>query len=227
MLIYQELKKNIPKGWEKEFEESDEGIYDACNEIEEENLEYLPPHTDTFRAFHETPKESVKVVIIGQDPYFSDDKATGLAFSCNNGVPPSLENIYKELKESIDGFVIPDHGDLTHWAKQGVLLLNVSLTAKKGKAGHKPKRWMDIIDSVVSGLTNQDKKIIWIMWGAEAQKISKLIEGRGIELKAAHPSPANTRGGFLGCGHFKTANDILIKNGKTPIDWQIPLKSLL
>jgi uracil-DNA glycosylase len=222
MLIYHELKKNIPKGWEKEFKESDEGIYEACSEIEEEQIVYFPIYTMVFDAYHYTPKDIVKVVMVGPEPYFSGDMATGLAFSCNNGIPKSLENIYKELAQSIEGFVIPNHGDLSHWAKEGVLLLNVSFTAKKGQSGYKPKRWMDIIDSTVTGLTNQDKKIIWILCGNEAQKISKLIGDAGIKLMAADPS--YNKGGFLGCGHFKKTNELLAKYGKTPINWQIPIK---
>lgn len=226
MLIYDKLQTNIPKSWEVEFSESMEGIREACETLEDDNIDYLPKGELVFDAFNYTRKDEVKVVIVGQDPYYQPDMATGLAFSCNNSagvIPASLKNIYKELEQSIEGFVVPDSADLTHWAKQGVLLLNMSLTAKLGKPGYKPKLWMDIIDSVVSGLTNSNRKIIWIMWGNEAQKLSKLIGDKGIKLTAAHPSPANTRGGFIGCGHFKKANDLLVKNGQTPIDWIFPI----
>ncbi len=220
MDIYNKLKGNIPTGWEKPFEESSKGIKQVCKSIEKDNIDYLPDASLVFNAFRLIKPEDVKVVIVGQDPYATPGLASGLAFSCNNEIPRSLINIYKELERSIDGFVIPNHGDLSKWCSQGVLLLNISLVAKSGSSGYKPMMWMDLIDSVVSTLTNQNRKIIWIMWGQKAQMLSKHIGEKGIKLTAAHPSPL-VRSGFAGCNHFAIVNKTLADLGKNPIDWSL------
>ena len=214
---------NIPVGYENVFEDAKKDIKKIAKEIKNDEINYLPPALKVFNAFHMTPFNDVRVVIIGQDPYYKPGLANGLAFSCDSGVPPSLNNIYKEVKNCYPDFVIPKHGDLSPWCAQGVLLLNISLTAKSGEAGYRPLLWMSFIDALIAALTNRKgkKKIIWVMWGAQAQKIGKLIAGKGIELKAAHPSPANAHGGFIGCKHFSKINKILRKQEEPEIDWTL------
>ena len=220
MEIYNSLKDNIPLGWESTFSESLKGIKQVCKDIEADGISYHPNADLVFDCFRLLTPKQVKVVIVGQDPYHIPGLAHGLSFSCLDGIPPSLRNIYKELHSSIEGFDIPTHGNLTKWCSQGVLLLNTSLTAKSGSSGYKPKQWMDIIDSTVKTLTSLDRKIIWVMWGNKAQFLSKIIGERGIKLTAAHPSPL-VRSGFDGCNHFAIINKTLTDLGKEPIDWSL------
>ena len=221
MKIYQHLQDNVPVGWEKEFEESDEGILQACQLIEKDNVQYLPPAQYTFEAFRLTSKLDVKVVIVGQGPYHNIGAAHGLSFSCLNGIQPSLQTIYQELARSIPGFKKPDHGNLSSWARQGVLLLNICLVTQTGRDDYRLKAWMDIVESTVVGLTNQSKHIVWMMFGAKAQELGKLIGGKGVKLPAGHPSPKNASGGFVGSNVFVKCNDSLVKNGLEPIDWSL------
>jgi uracil-DNA glycosylase len=189
--------------------------------LEKDKIEYLPPAPDVFNCFRLVPKREVRVVIVGQSAYHTPGLAHGLAFSCLKGIPPSLKTIYTELARTVDGFKIPAHGNLSVWCTQGVLLLNVSPTAQKGVADYKPKLWMSLIEAVITGLMNMDRYIVWMLWGQKAQALTKIIGDKGIKLLAAHPSPLNTRGGFVGCGHFVECNTHLIKRGRTPIDWKL------
>ncbi len=184
-----------------------------------------PPQKEVFTAFAVTPFEQVKVVIIGQDPYHGPDQAHGLSFSVKPGVkiPPSLKNIYKELAQDIDGFVIPDHGYLLSWAEQGVLLLNTVLTVEAGKAhSHKHLGWEQFTDKVINVLNTYGNNIIFLLWGSHAQKKGNVIDrNKHVVLTAPHPSPLSAHRGFLGCRHFSTANNLLIQQGKQPINWQV------
>lgn len=183
-----------------------------------------PPGKLIFNAFNHTPFTDVKVVIIGQDPYHQPNQAMGLSFSVPQGIriPPSLNNIYKELAQSIDGFVIPAHGDLTAWATQGVFLLNAALTVEASKAGsHAKIGWQQFTDAVIHYLSEQRESVIFMLWGNFAKQKANLINTQKHHvLTAVHPSPlAGNR--FLGCGHFAQANQYLIDAGQTPIDWQV------
>ena len=182
-----------------------------------------PPGNLIFNAFNHTPFDKVKVVIIGQDPYHGPHQAHGLSFSVQKGVaiPPSLRNIFKELSTDIPGFKIPSHGELTKWADQGVLLLNATLTVRAGEAGsHQNKGWERFTDTAILKLAEKREGIIFLLWGRFAQSKAAFIdESKHHVLKAPHPSPLAQ--GFLGCHHFSKTNEILIKEGKEPIDWQI------
>jgi uracil-DNA glycosylase len=184
-----------------------------------------PKNAEIFNAFQHTPFEEVKVVILGQDPYHGQGQAHGLSFSVQKGitVPPSLKNMYKELETDIPDFKTPAHGNLTQWADQGVLLLNATLTVRAQQPGsHQGKGWEIFTDSVIAELSAKKKGLIFLLWGRFAQNKSVLIdESRHTVLKAAHPSPFSAYNGFFGCRHFSTANAILEKEGKKPIDWQI------
>lgn len=191
----------------------------------EEGKIYYPPNNFIFNAFNHTPFDKVKAVILGQDPYHGKNQAHGLAFSVQKGinVPPSLKNIYKEIEEDIPGFIIPTHGDLTKWADEGVLLLNATLTVRAGTpASHHNKGWEVFTDRTIIELSEQKKGIVFLLWGRNAQAKASLIDpSKHHILKAAHPSPYSAYQGFFGCRHFSKTNEILLKEGKTPIDWQI------
>lgn len=178
-----------------------------------------------FNAFNRTPFDNVKVVIIGQDPYHGAGQAMGLSFSVPQGIriPPSLVNIYKELAMEFPDYRIPNHGDLSHWADQGVLLLNASLTVLAGRAGsHSQIGWQTFTDAVIRTLSAKKDHLVFMLWGNFAKAKTALIDtNRHAILTAIHPSPLG-RGGFFGCNHFRLANDYLTAHGKNPIDWQIP-----
>ena len=182
-----------------------------------------PPGPLIFNAFNTTPFHEVKVVILGQDPYHNPGQAMGLCFSVPEGVtpPPSLKNIFKELKEDV-GAPIPDHGDLTKWAEQGVLLLNAFLTVEKNKpASHRKIGWQTFTDSVIRKLSAIRENLVFMHWGGFAKKKSSLIDDDDhLVLKAAHPSPL-AGGAFFGNQHFSQANEYLKKHGKEPVDWNL------
>lgn len=184
-----------------------------------------PKNADIFNAFNTTPFDNVKVVILGQDPYHGENQAHGLSFSVQKGItiPPSLRNIYKELQTDIPGFVIPNHGDLTEWAKQGVLLLNASLTVRASTPGsHQKKGWETFTDAVIKKLSDEKEGIVFILWGSFAQAKSVLIdEKKHFIIKSPHPSPFSADRGFFGSNPFSKTNEILSKEGKVPVDWQI------
>lgn len=183
-----------------------------------------PPGGLIFNAFAQTPFEEVKVVILGQDPYHNPGEAMGLSFSVPRGVrvPPSLKNIYKELKTDLD--VEPaQHGDLSHWARQGVFLLNSMLTVEHKKAGsHRKIGWQNFTDAVIRQLSRERKGLVFMLWGNFARNKKELIDPeKHLILEAAHPSPL-ARGAYFGSAHFSKANAYLAQQGKDPIDWNLP-----
>ncbi len=184
-----------------------------------------PKGNDIFNAFQKTPFTDVKVVILGQDPYHGENQAHGLSFSVQKGVtiPPSLRNIYKELSTDIPGFITPNHGNLTEWAEQGVLLLNASLTVQAGMPGsHQKKGWETFTDMVIKTLSDKKTGLVFILWGAFAQAKAELIDKTKHHIiKSPHPSPFSADRGFFGSKPFSKTNEILEKEGKQPIDWQI------
>lgn len=184
----------------------------------------FPPSDDIFNAFALTPLSEVKVLILGQDPYHEYGQAHGLCFSVQPGtdIPPSLENIYKELHDDLNCY-IPDNGYLEKWARQGVLLLNTVLTVRNHQANsHRGIGWEEFTDAAIRILNEQDRPIVYMLWGKPAQtKLSMLNNPKHLILTAPHPSPLSAYRGFFGCRHFSRANDFLLNNGITPIDWQI------
>ena len=183
-----------------------------------------PKPENVFNALNFVPYNEVKVVIIGQDPYHQPNQANGLCFSVQPEVeiPRSLKNIYKELHDDC-GCYIPDNGDLTKWAKQGVLLLNSVLTVRQGQANsHQGMGWENIVSKVLELLNERDDPVIFLLWGNNAKALAKNIDtSKHFVLTAAHPSPLSASNGFFGCKHFSKTNEILQQLGKTPIDWQI------
>lgn len=184
----------------------------------------FPEAADIFNAFHMTPLNQVKVVILGQDPYHNIGQAHGLCFSVKPEVeiPPSLVNIYKELKDDL-GCTIPNHGYLQKWAKQGVLLLNTVLTVRAHQANsHRGIGWEEFTDAAIRVLNEQDRPLVFLLWGKPAQnKKSMLTNQNHLILEAPHPSPLSAYRGFFGCKHFSKTNEFLQKNSFVPIDWQI------
>ena len=182
----------------------------------------FPEEKNVFNALELTPFESVKVVILGQDPYHGFGQAHGLSFSVQKGIPlpPSLKNIYKELQEDIGG-EFPTEGDLSHWAKQGVLLLNTVLTVEEGNANsHKGMGWETLTNRLIESLNELNHPVIFILWGKPAQDKEKLITNLShVILKAPHPSPLSAYRGFFGSKPFSKVNEILIQQGQTPIRW--------
>ena len=187
-----------------------------------QEVRVFPEENNVFNALELTPFESVKVVILGQDPYHGFGQAHGLSFSVQKGtpLPPSLKNIYKELQEDIGG-ELPTEGDLSHWAKQGVLLLNTVLTVEEGNANsHKGKGWERLTNRLIESLNELNHPVIFILWGKPAQDKEKLIiNPNHVILKAPHPSPLSAYRGFFGSKPFSRVNDILIQQGQTPIRW--------
>ena len=187
----------------------------------------FPPQGTRLRALELTPLEAVKVVILGQDPYHGAGQAHGLAFSVEPGVrtPPSLVNIYKELKADL-GLPIPAHGNLENWARQGVLLLNNALTVEEALPGSHHKRgWEEITDAVVAAVAARQTPCVFMLWGSHAQKKAARVAGLGdgphLVLKAPHPSPLSAYAGFLGCKHFSQANAFLEATGRGAVDWRL------
>ena len=213
---YEALKGEFKKPYYKK-------LYETVNE-EYRTRKIFPPAKDIFNAFHLTPLKDVKVVILGQDPYHNPHQAHGLSFSVLKPVvpPPSLKNIYKELNSDL-GCLIPSHGELTKWAKQGVLLLNAVLTVEQNKPGsHANKGWEIFTDHIIELLNQKDDPVVFLLWGNYAKQKEKLITNpKHLILKAAHPSPFSAYHGFFDCHHFSKTNEFLIKNNLTPIDWQI------
>ncbi|MBL7746216.1 MAG: uracil-DNA glycosylase [Chitinophagaceae bacterium] len=183
-----------------------------------------PPGSVIFNAFNTTPFDKVKVVILGQDPYHGPRQAHGLCFSVQNGVPPppSLINIFKELQDDI-GVPVPNHGNLTHWAEQGVFLLNASLTVRAGEPmSHAKIGWAEFTDTVIKKISEGKKNVVFILWGKFAQEKRVLIdESKHLVLRSVHPSPLSAHAGFFGCKHFSKTNEYLASKGIDPIDWSL------
>jgi uracil-DNA glycosylase len=183
-----------------------------------------PPSPMIFNAFNHTPFDKVRVVIIGQDPYHGDNQAHGLSFSVPKGIapPPSLFNIFKEISSDLN-IKMSRNGDLTPWADQGVLLLNATLTVEQAKAGaHQGKGWEAFTDAAIAALNANREGLVFVLWGSYAQKKGAFIdEKKHLVLKSVHPSPLSAHRGFFGNHQFSTINQYLIKQGQTPIDWQL------
>ncbi|MFA1512240.1 uracil-DNA glycosylase [Priestia aryabhattai] len=183
-----------------------------------------PDKYDIFNALHYTDYKNVKVVILGQDPYHGPNQAHGLSFSVQRGVktPPSLVNIYKELKNEMD-YHIPNNGYLVKWAEQGVLLLNTVLTVRRGEANsHKGKGWEQLTDRIIELVAQKEEPVVFLLWGKHAQAKKELIHhSHHLILESPHPSPFSANRGFFGNNHFQRANDFLVKHGRQSIDWQI------
>ncbi|MEE1087313.1 MAG: uracil-DNA glycosylase [Schaedlerella sp.] len=213
---YEALKDEFKKPYYRQ-------LFNTVNE-EYKTRKIFPPANDIFNAFHLTPLKDVKVVILGQDPYHNDGQAHGLSFSVQKGVtpPPSLVNIYQELHDDL-GCTIPNHGCLTKWAQQGVLMLNTVLTVRAHQANsHRGIGWEEFTDAAILALNNQERPIVFILWGAPAQKKAKMLTNtKHLILKAPHPSPLAAYRGFFGSKPFSQTNEFLVKNGAEPIDWQI------
>jgi uracil-DNA glycosylase len=192
-------------------------------EEKEAGYTVYPKNSDIFNAFWKTPFSELKVVILGQDPYHGAHQAHGLSFSAQKGItpPPSLKNIYKELQTDIPGFTIPATGDLTHWAEQGVLLLNATLTVRAGTPGsHQKRGWEQFTDTVIKTISDKKEGIVFILWGSYAQAKAELIDQtKHFIIKSPHPSPFSADRGFFGSKPFSKTNEILRKEGKKPIDW--------
>lgn len=188
---------------------------------EREKYKIYPDDDNVFSALNAVAFDDVKVVIIGQDPYHEPNQAHGLCFSVldKTPIPPSLVNIYKEIEDDLK-IKCNSSGDLTRWARQGVLLLNTTLTVRKGEANsHQGKGWEKITGKIIDLLSKRQKPIVFLLWGANAQAFASKIPSWHLVLKAPHPSPLSAYRGFFGCRHFSKCNDFLVKNNITPIDW--------
>lgn len=220
------MKVKIEPSWKSllnsEFEK--EYFKDLVGFVKEEyqNHSIYPPGNQIFNAFEFCPVEEVKVVIIGQDPYHGPNQANGLSFSVNEGIPmpPSLLNIFKELKADL-GRDIPPHGSLERWARQGVLLLNATLTVRASSPGsHQKKGWETFTDQVIKLLSDQTSNLVFILWGAYAQRKGEVIDpSKHFIIKSPHPSPFAANRGFFGSRPFSRTNEYLEKVNKTPIQW--------
>ena len=222
----------ITKNWynllKDEFDKEYFKKLQAFLKEEYKNYTIYPESKNVFAALNYTKFNDVKVVIIGQDPYINPGQAHGLCFSVEKvAPPPSLVNIYKELKDEL-GCYIPNHGNLTKWASQGVLLLNSVLTVRQGASfSHKNMGWEKFTRRVIEELAKREKPIVFMLWGAGARGIVKDLDlSNHYVLTGAHPSPLSAYNGFFGCNHFKLCNEFLTKNNQTPIDWQIENKDL-
>lgn len=219
---------NLGNDWQnvigKEFEKDYYKILRGFLINEYENESIFPSMYDIFNALKLTSYSDTKVVILGQDPYYNIGQAHGLAFSVREGVrkPPSLLNIFREMRDDV-GTYVPENGNLTYWAKQGVLLLNTILTVREGRPlSHKGRGWEEFTDAVMRALNNRQKPVIFLVWGAPAKKKTALITNkRHYILEAPHPSPLSAHYGFFGCRHFSKTNEILRSLGEKEIDWQI------
>lgn len=220
------IKMEIELTWDKHLhEEFNKEYFIQLNDFLEQQtsngVEVYPSSDKVFAAFQNTPYDEVNVVILGQDPYHGEGQANGLSFSVNSGIrkPPSLLNIFKELNRDL-GVPIPINGNLESWAKQGVLLLNATLTVNANQPGsHQKKGWEKFTDAVIQELSSGENRIVFIFWGKYAQaKIPMIDTTKHFILTAAHPSPL-ARTGFAGCKHFSKTNEILLSIGKMPIDW--------
>lgn len=208
-----------PGSWEKVFKEAREELASISEVLE--GKEFFPLKHKLFNAFFLTPLNKVRVVLIGQDPYHDitavGPRAMGLSFSSPRGanVPSSLRNVFKELERSIEGFQRPTHGDLTPWARQGVLLLNTSLTVEPHKAGSHQEVWMSFIIQVLRAVSATNPQCIYLLWGEKAQRLRRYISG--TILTAGHPSGLNRNSNFIGCDHFVKVNELL----NPPINWRL------
>jgi uracil-DNA glycosylase len=223
------INLQFPNDWQKVLaEEFKQPYFTKLQEfLISERLSYTiyPAKEETFSALELTPYDQVKVVLLGQDPYHNENQAHGLCFSVRPGIkpPPSLGNIFKELKQDI-GFETPNNGYLVTWAKQGILMLNTVLSVRAGMANsHKNKGWETFTDVVISKISQKPAPVIFVLWGKDAQKKLKLIDtNKNIIIQSAHPSPLSAHNGFIGSKPFSAINSALISYGQSEINWQIP-----
>lgn len=227
--ICQIVEKQAPPGWKEVFHSRFHDFQSVSEWLENVNSDFYPLKKHVFRAFDLCPLNNVKVVIVGQDPYHSTQNnglpvAQGMSFSVpkNAPIPSSLKNIFKELKDTVNGWTVPSHGDLTAWALQGVLLLNTCLTVKPAVPKSHGGIWHFLIDIVVKAINSVNPKCIFVLWGREAEKLlGKFLTNKNIMLTAAHPSGLSANRGFFGCNHFNLINKHLEETGKTPINWNL------
>ena len=224
----QKLNPQIEESWKNNLtnEFSQPYFYSLKQFLVEEKKQYTlyPPGSQIFAAFDKTPYDSVKVVILGQDPYHGKGQAHGLCFSVPPGIkaPPSLVNIFKEIQNDL-GIPIPSHGNLSAWTSQGILLLNATLTVRANQPGsHQNKGWETFTNSVIKNLSDHREGLVFLLWGKFAQAKEELIDSANHHvLKAAHPSPYSANAGFFGCRHFSKTNQILKEQGKEEINWAL------
>ena len=226
------LSETVPESWRGVLEpvlgSAKSGALAEFLEREEGSGKAVyPPRGQRLAALELTPLEAVKVVILGQDPYHGDGQAHGLSFSVQDGVrvPPSLVNIYKELESDL-GLPRAAHGNLSNWARQGVLLLNAALSVEEGKpASHQGKGWEEITDAVIAAVAARQEPCVFLLWGNHARKkaasVPGLMNSHHLVLTAPHPSPLSAHAGFLGCRHFSQANAFLEKQGRGAVDWRV------
>jgi uracil-DNA glycosylase len=209
----------------EQFEEDYWRELQAFVRSERERHTVYPPHDEVFSALHLTPYADVKVLILGQDPYHGPGQAHGLCFSVRPGVetPPSLVNIFAELESDL-GCPVPAHGNLDHWARQGVLLLNATLTVRaRQAASHQRKGWETFTDRVIEVVNDKPERVVFVLWGASARKKTALVDrSRHAVIESPHPSPLSAHRGFFGSKPFSRANDALRDAGRDPVDWCIP-----
>ncbi len=223
-----EVKPVIDESWREALKDEFNADYFKALKLflleEKKKFRVYPPGSRIFAAFNHTPFHKVKVVLLGQDPYHGPGQAHGLCFSVNKGIPkpPSLINIFKELHADL-GIRVPDHGNLESWARQGVLLLNATLTVRERQAGsHQNKGWEQFTDAAISALSERRESLIFMLWGSYAQAKTALIDlTRHHVLKAPHPSPLSASRGFFGCGHFSKANKLIREQGGQEINWSL------
>ncbi len=220
--------KFFNNSWDQALEDEFNKPYfkELLERVDQEYNKYhvYPPREKIFSALKLCPLDQVKVVLLGQDPYHEKGQAHGLCFSVLPGikVPPSLKNIYKEMSDDV-GTTEPDHGCLVKWAKQGVLMLNTTLTVREGQPNsHSTYGWQTFTDEIIRKVNALDTPVVFILWGSNAKaKLPLITNKKHLILTAAHPSPFSAFSGFFGCRHFSKTNEFLIKNGREPIDWQI------
>ncbi len=222
------MEVRIEEGWKRELSGEFEKPYflnltDAVRrEYADPRFRVYPPASKIFAAFDNSPFKDTKVVIIGQDPYHGPGQANGLSFSVNPGIqiPPSLRNIFKEINTDI-GTPIPTDGDLTRWARQGVLLLNATLTVREHQPrSHANLGWSELTDAAVRAINEHGENVVFMLWGSDAIRKGSMIDrNRHLVLTAPHPSPLSASRGFFGCRHFSQANEYLLAHGKEPIQW--------
>jgi uracil-DNA glycosylase len=216
----------IETSWNERLSDEFEKLYfqnlTSFVKTEYSTQKIFPPGSLIFSAFDHCPFSDLKVVIVGQDPYHGEGQANGLCFSVSDGIrhPPSLQNIFKELKNDLD-IKIPISGNLERWAKQGILLLNATLTVRASTPGsHQKKGWEEFTDVVLKKISNEKENVVFILWGAYAQKKGLVIDSKKhLILKSPHPSPFSAHSGFFGCKHFSKTNEYLFENGMDVIEW--------
>jgi uracil-DNA glycosylase len=222
------MKIPLNRDWQEKLSKEMEKKYfsDLLAFVEKEiqTKTVYPPKELLFNALNTTPFDDVKVLLLGQDPYHGPNQAHGLCFSVQQGIkpPPSLVNMYKELNRSTD-FKMPAHGELTGWSKQGILMLNTTLTVRDGEPkSHAKKGWEKFTNSIIRLISDEKENVVFVLWGGDARKKVKLIDTtKHYILESAHPSPLSVYRGFSGCNHFNMINEYLVEKGKEPINWQV------